>query len=129
MSVGYQASTRGSMKSRPAPEHVAQAFLLAALCQTLPSRIYNLGGPAALSLLEIATIASAAANAPSPQLYPFPPEQLPIDIGDYQADTRRIRSELGWLPQCYFQKGISLTPKAYDIAVTRIKERSVCGGF
>jgi nucleoside-diphosphate-sugar epimerase len=110
-------------------DDAVEAFLLAARSCTLPSRIYNLGGPAALTLLEIATIASTAADAPPPELCPFPPEQLLIDIGDYQADTRRIRSELGWLAQTSFREGILLTLQAYGITTTQIPEGSLCSGF
>ena len=109
-------------------DDAVEAFLLAAGSQTVPSRIYNLGGPDALTLLEIATIASTAAGAPPPELCPFPPEQLRIDIGDYQADTRRIRSELRWFARSSFQEGISLTLQAYGIAPAWMPETSMRRG-
>jgi nucleoside-diphosphate-sugar epimerase len=103
-------------------DDVVEAFRMAAQCRTAPSRIYNLGGPNALSLFEIASIASAAADAPPPELCPFPDEQRQIDIGDYQADTTRIRSELGWRPRHTFRQGIALTLQSYGIAGTPVTE-------
>ena len=73
----------------------------------LPSRSYNIGGPEALSLLEITQIACATAGQPEPTLRPFPAERASIDIGSYRTDFSRIRAELGWEPKIQFMEGFA----------------------
>lgn len=103
-------------------DDAVDAFLLAAKAPRLPSRIYNLGGPVALTLFDIASYASAVAGGPPPRLRAFPEEQQQIDIGDYRANSARIRSELGWLPRISFEEGIRRTLDSYGLATTPVEE-------
>ncbi|MBY0508104.1 MAG: NAD-dependent epimerase/dehydratase family protein [Bryobacteraceae bacterium] len=92
------------------PLHVddaVEAFLMVGAARPLPSRSYNIGGPEALSLLEITRIACATAGLPEPTLRPFPAERASIDIGSYRTDSSRIRAELGWAPQVRFEDGFA----------------------
>ena len=43
----------------------------------------------------------------------FPAERKRIDIGDYYADDRNIRKELGWEPQFNLEKGLARTLNYY----------------
>jgi nucleoside-diphosphate-sugar epimerase len=94
-------------------DDAVDAFLLAGLAQPLTSRSYNVGGPEALTLLDIARLASAAAGVDEPTLRPFPEERKKIDIGSYRTDSRRIQAELGWTPRVQFEDGIALTLAHY----------------
>ena len=47
------------------------------------------------------------------QVREFPADRKRIDIGDYYADDRRIRSELGWAPQVNLQEGLARTLDYY----------------
>jgi nucleoside-diphosphate-sugar epimerase len=103
-------------------DDAVNAFLLAAKAPHLTSRIYNLGGPEALTLFDIASRASVAAGGTSPRLRPFPEEQQMIDIGDYHANTARIRGELGWVARVSFDDGIRRTLDAYGLAPASMAE-------
>ncbi len=86
-------------------DDAVEAFLMVGEVQPLPSRSYNIGGPEALSLLEITRLACEAGGQPEPTLRPFPAERASIDIGSYRADSSRIRAELGWTPKVSFVEG------------------------
>jgi len=90
-------------------EDVVDAFLLAGSEPRLRSRTYNVGGPEALSLAEIARICSSAAGAPAPSRRPFPEVLKAIDIGSYYTDTALIERELGWKPAIRLAEGIAMT--------------------
>ncbi len=47
------------------------------------------------------------------QTLEFPADRKRIDIGDYYADDRLIRSELKWMPKINLQKGLALTLDYY----------------
>jgi len=83
------------------------AFLAAGAAENPPHRLWNAGGSEALSLGEIATAMSLAAEVPLPLLRPFPPELRTIDIGSYTTDSNRILADLGWRPQVRFAAGIA----------------------
>jgi UDP-glucose 4-epimerase len=86
-----------------------EAFLLAGSVPKPASSVYNVGGPAALELREIAELARRAAGGPPPICRPFPPERRAIDIGGYYTDCRRIARELMWTPSTVFQQGVVRT--------------------
>jgi UDP-glucose 4-epimerase len=90
-------------------DDAVEAFLLAGAVARLPSRSYNIGGPAALELGDIAARASVAAGVAPPVLRPFPAGMKAIDIGSYYADWSRIECELGWRPRTAFDDGIAQT--------------------
>jgi nucleoside-diphosphate-sugar epimerase len=95
-------------------DDVVDAFLLIGKAQFV-SRSFNIGGPAALTLAEIAVIVSAAAGVSPPVFRGFPPEAQSIDIGSYCSDSSRIRQELGWEPSVPFVEGIARTLAYYRV--------------
>jgi UDP-glucose 4-epimerase len=97
-------------------DDAVEAFLLAGAAPRVPSPLYNVGGPEALTLWEIATLAHSLAGGPDPVLKPFPPERKQIDIGSYQTNWTRIRAELGWAPRTRFADGLSRTLAFYRSA-------------
>jgi nucleoside-diphosphate-sugar epimerase len=98
-------------------DDVVSAFLLVGSVDRLPSRSYNIGGPEALSLREIARIASEAAGVGEPVMRPFPEERKAIDIGSYRTDSTRIQAELGWRAEVPFRDGIARTLAYYRRAM------------
>ena len=94
-------------------DDAVEAFLLAGDIPRLPSRIYNVGGPEPLTLLEIAELASRAAGGAAVRTCPFPEGRKAIDIGSYYTNYARIRDELGWEPKAGFTEGISRTLAYY----------------
>ncbi|MBI1896453.1 MAG: NAD-dependent epimerase/dehydratase family protein [Acidobacteria bacterium] len=94
-------------------DDVVQSFLIAGRAQGTISRSFNVGGPEALSLAELARLAASAAGAPEPVLRPFPDDRKNIDIGSYRTDNNRIGRELDWSPRVRFADGIRRTLDFY----------------
>ncbi len=94
-------------------DDVVEAFVLAGGVASPPSRTYNVGGPASLSLRQIGTIASELAGGLALEQRPFPDEMKPIDIGSYRTDSGRIERELGWRPRIGFADGLRLALDYY----------------
>jgi UDP-glucose 4-epimerase len=90
-------------------DDAVDAFLMAGSTEDPGSRQWNVGGPQALALADIAAMVSRAAGAPAPVCKPFPAEHKGIDIGSYCSDSTRIRRELGWHPRISFEEGIRLS--------------------
>jgi UDP-glucose 4-epimerase len=94
-------------------DDAVEAFLLAGSVSKPASAVYNVGGPAALPLKEVAEIAVHAAGGPPPVCRPFPPERKSIDIGSYYTDSGRIARELGWTASTAFRPGVTRTLEYY----------------
>jgi UDP-glucose 4-epimerase len=77
-------------------DDAVEAFLLAGAAPRLLSRTYNVGGPEALPIAEIARICGEAAGGAPLTFVPFPEALKKIDIGGYSTDTALIERELGW---------------------------------
>ena len=86
-----------------------EAFLLAGTAASPRSRIFNVGGPDALRVCDIAETITSAAGLGPVSYRPFPPHRQAIDIGSYVASTDRIRRELGWTPRTRFGEGVGQT--------------------
>lgn len=93
----------------------AEAFLRAGEAGTTRRKIFNVGGPEGLTLTQIAHITARAAGGVSVQHRPFPEGEKPIDIGSFQADTRRARRLLNWSPVVSFEAGIRRTLDYYEL--------------
>lgn len=97
------------------------ALQLASRSDAAIGQIYNLGGCGEpVSLLETAeALVAAARDLELPLLSdPFvvreyPTERKKIDIGDYYADDRKLRSQLGWQPQVDLREGLRRTLAYY----------------
>jgi UDP-glucose 4-epimerase len=90
-------------------DDVVDALLLAAASDRTNGRIYNLGGERAIRLDELASLLVAAAGGGDFALTPFPEDRKSIDIGDYYADSSRIRADLGWAPRVGLREGLEKT--------------------
>jgi UDP-glucose 4-epimerase len=91
-------------------DDVVDALLMAAVQRKGGERLFHLGGPEALSLLEIAErIRALAGIEQEVRLRPFPEEHLAFDIGSYTTDDRRLQAAMGWEPKVGFDEGIRRT--------------------
>lgn len=90
-------------------DDAVEAFLRAGWAAELKPRAYNVGGPGALTLEEIAATLSAAAGLPPLRLREFPEARKAIDIGSYHTDSTLIREELQWRPATRFAEGAAAT--------------------
>lgn len=99
-------------------DDAVDAFLNAGLAPNPPFRLYNVCGPEALTLLEIARIIQAEAGiSREVNLRPFPEEHRKFDIGSYAGDASRIRAWLGWSSKVEFREGIRATLQHFRHAV------------
>jgi UDP-glucose 4-epimerase len=94
-------------------EDVVDAFLLAAAFDDCNGRIYNLGGDEPMMLIDFVKLLVEVAGNGSYEIIPFPENKKRIDIGDYYADYRKIRSILGWHYCVSMRDGIAKTVEYY----------------
>jgi UDP-glucose 4-epimerase len=94
-------------------DDVVDAFLRAGASDAADGQVFNLGGDEAVSLLELTKLMIEIAGRGSYRLVPFPPERKRIDIGDFHADTAKIRATLGWTPRVALREGLARTIEYY----------------
>lgn len=94
-------------------DDAVEAFLLAATQEISNGRIYNLGGCEVINLKELAALLVKVNGGGAFKTLEFPADRKRIDIGDYYADDRLIRSELKWIPKTNIQAGLQGTLDYY----------------
>jgi len=94
-------------------DDAVEAFLLAAIRDEARGQIFNVGGCEVVSLRDLADLLVKANGGGSYQVQEFPADRKRIDIGDYYADDRLIRSALGWRPKVNLEEGLSRTLEYY----------------
>jgi UDP-glucose 4-epimerase len=94
-------------------DDVVDAFLRAGALETADGEVFNLGGAAPVTLVELAELLHQVAGGGSHRLVPFPPERKRIDIGDFYADAAKIKRALGWAPRVGLREGLERTLAFY----------------
>jgi UDP-glucose 4-epimerase len=94
-------------------DDVVDAFLRAGAMDVADGEVFNLGGDEPVSLLDLAKTLIEIAGHGAYVLSPFPPERKRIDIGDFYADTTKIRRTLGWAPRVRLREGLERTIDYY----------------
>jgi UDP-glucose 4-epimerase len=87
-------------------DDVVDAFLRAGAMDGADGQVFNLGDRVPVSLLALAKLLIEVSGRGSYRLVPFPPERKRIDIGDFYADTAKIRGALGWEPKVALGAGL-----------------------
>jgi dTDP-glucose 4,6-dehydratase/UDP-glucose 4-epimerase len=95
-------------------DDVVDALLLAAENDKAVGKIFNLGSPERISLVEVARMLSDICNKKTYKIVPFPSGLGKIDIGDYYGDIRAASSELGWFPAISLKSGLQKTLDYYS---------------
>jgi UDP-glucose 4-epimerase len=95
-------------------DDTVDAFLRAGASDAADGQVFNLGGEDAVSLLDLTELMIEIAGRGSYRLVPFPPERKRIDIGDFHADTTKIRETLGWSPTIGLREGLTRTIEYYQ---------------
>ena len=95
-------------------EDVVNAILLSAQSEDANGMIFNLGADDPINLEDTAKIIIEILHNANYELVPFPADRKAIDIGDYYADYRKIRSKLGWQPKISLEEGLKLTIDYYQ---------------
>ena len=94
-------------------DDAVDALLRAAAHDEANGKAYNLGGDGVVTLRELADLLVAANVGGQYVVHEFPADRKRIDIGDYYADDRLIRQELGWRPQVSLRDGLARTVQFY----------------
>jgi len=94
-------------------DDVVDAFLRAGSMDASDGQVFNLGNEEPVSLLALLKMMIEIAGQGSYKVAPFPPERARIDIGDFYADTTKIRGLLGWKPQVELRDGLTRTIEYY----------------
>jgi UDP-glucose 4-epimerase len=94
-------------------DDVVDAFLRAGAMDAADGQVFNLGDRTPVSLLDLVKLLIEVAGRGSYRLVPFPPERKRIDIGDFYADTAKIRRALGWEPTVALRAGLEKTLAFY----------------
>ena len=91
-------------------DDVVDAFIRVA---ALRGGVYNLGGPRAISLQEVADLLVDANGGGSYRVMGMPAEAAAIDIGDYVGDYSALRRATGWEPTTELRDGLERTLAFY----------------
>jgi UDP-glucose 4-epimerase len=94
-------------------DDVVDALLMAALSEDANGEIFNLGADDPITLKDAAELIVKVNGSGRYDIIPFPADRKIIDIGDYYADYRKIRSRLGWKPKISLSEGLRLTVEYY----------------
>lgn len=95
-------------------DDTVDAFLRAGAMEQADGEVFNLGGDAPVSLRDLTELMIELAGRASYRLIPFPEERKKIDIGDFYADTSKIKAALGWQPVTKLRDGLARTIAYYD---------------
>ncbi|MCL4817603.1 MAG: NAD-dependent epimerase/dehydratase family protein [Vicinamibacteria bacterium] len=95
-------------------DDTVDAFLRAGAMEQADGEVFNLGGDAPVSLRDLTELMIELAGRGSYRLIPFPEERKKIDIGDFYADTSKIKAALGWQPVTKLRDGLARTIAYYD---------------
>lgn len=94
-------------------DDVVSALLLIASADDADGEIYNLGADDPISLKDAAELLLEINGSGRYEVVPFPNDRKVIDIGDYYADYRKIRSRMKWRPETTLADGLKGTLKFY----------------
>lgn len=90
-------------------DDVVDAMLLATPSTRSECRVYNVGFPVPVRLIDLADQIVRIAGSGSVALVEFPRDRQTIAVRDYYPDITRIHTELGWKPRVVPEKGLTQT--------------------
>jgi len=114
--LGEEIQIFGDGRQRRDFNHVSDvvdAFLRAGASDASDGHVFNLGGDEPVALLDLVKLLVEIAGHGGYRLVPFPEERKRIDIGDFYADTGKIRGALGWSPSVPLRRGLQETLEYY----------------
>jgi UDP-glucose 4-epimerase len=94
-------------------DDVVKALLMTARSEEYYGSIFNLGSEEPINLVDTAKLLIKSAGTGKYKLIPFPLDRKSIDIGNYYADYRKIKSSLGWTSEISLEEGLSKTYNYY----------------
>ncbi len=94
-------------------DDAADAFLRAGASDQANGRVFNVGGPEAVTHRALVERLIAAAGTGRFRFVEWPAEKRAIDIGDFYADSSLIARVLGWRPATGLDDGLQRTLAFY----------------
>jgi len=91
----------------------ADAFLRAGASDASNGQVFNVGGLEPIAHRALVERLVSIAGSGRYRFVDWPPEQKAIDIGDFYADSTRIRGVLGWQPAVALADGFRRTLEYY----------------
>jgi nucleoside-diphosphate-sugar epimerase len=99
-------------------DDVVEAFLRAASKTECHQQVFNLGGPAPISMKDAVRTLTAQRPGSEVSFVPWPADYRAIETGDYVTDLRKLKSYLPeWHPTS-FEAGVRRTFNVYDQLLT-----------
>jgi UDP-glucose 4-epimerase len=94
-------------------DDAADAFLLAGASDACNGQVLNVGGLEPVAHTELVDLLLRVAGTGRRRFVEWPPDKKAIDIGDFYADSTRIRQTLGWSPVTALADGLRQTVDFY----------------
>jgi UDP-glucose 4-epimerase len=94
-------------------DDAADAFLRAGASDACNGRVFNVGGSRPVSHRELAALLVRLAGSGSVEYIDWPAEKKAIDIGDFYADSSKMRRITGWEPTVPLEDGLAATIAFY----------------
>ncbi len=92
---------------------VVDALVRVGQAPELPHRIYNLGTGEPVPFRRMAELIVKICGSGRLKFVPYPEDRKPLEVGDFYADIRRIREDLGWQPVTPLEEGLRRTIDFY----------------
>jgi UDP-glucose 4-epimerase len=90
-------------------DDAADAFLRAGASDDCNGQVLNVGGASPIAHRDLVELLIEVAGTGRFRMVPWPAERKAIDIGDFYADSSRIRDVLGWAPHTSLRDGLART--------------------
>jgi len=94
-------------------DDAADAFLRAGATDESNGQVFNVGGMEPITHRDLVELLISIAGTGRYRFVEWPPEKRAIDIGDFYADSSRIRGTLGWQPAVPLAEGFRRTVAYY----------------
>ena len=94
-------------------DDAADAFLRAGASDACNGQVLNVGGLEPIAHKDLVDLLLRVAGSGRRRFVEWPPEKKAIDIGDFYADSTRIRQMLGWSPRIPLADGLRQTIDFY----------------
>jgi UDP-glucose 4-epimerase len=104
-------------------DDAADAFLRAGADDACNGEVFNVGGDEPIAHAQLAAMLVKIAGSGRIEYVEWPPDKKAIDIGDFYADSSRIRAATGWRPTVALADGLRRTVAYYRQHFDRYVER------
>jgi UDP-glucose 4-epimerase len=94
-------------------DDAVDAFLRAGASDACNGRVFNVGGDRPISHRELAALLVRLAGSGSIEYVDWPTEKKAIDIGDFYADSSKIKRIAGWESRTALEDGLAATIAYY----------------